>query len=90
VSLEFSSVQVKVILQEAAQIRGGTVFRVGEDLDPIAGRKNHALFNTGVLGESLASVRQPRFRDGKALADLDGSRVVIHADELESHDEANL
>ena len=38
----------------------------------------------------LASFRQTRLGDGKALAHLDRRGVVIHADELEVHDGTNL
>ena len=40
--------------------------------------------------ELAAGVGQARFGDGQALADLERSALVIHADELVSHDEANL
>ena len=43
-----------------------------------------------MLGELLAGVGQARLGDGEALADLDRGRFVVHADELESHEEMNL
>jgi hypothetical protein len=63
---------------------------MGHQLHAIAGRNNDAFFNPGMRGEITASVRQARFRDCEALAHLDRSAVVIHANKLKSHETANL
>ena len=64
--------------------------RVRHDLHPIAGGDDHALFNAGIGVEIAAGVGQARFRDRQALADLERCALVIHANELESHEAANL
>ena len=43
-----------------------------------------------MLGQSLAGLRQARFRNGQALAHLDRRGLVIDADELKSHEVINL
>ena len=90
VAVDIGAIQLKVVVQEGAQVGAGSVFRVRQNFDPVAGRKNHALFDARKLRQFLAGFRQTAFRNGKALANLDRSRMVIHADELESHDGTNL
>ena len=45
---------------------------------------------SGVFGQHLAGLRQTRLRDRQALAHLDRSGLVIHANELKSHEATNL
>ena len=67
-----------------------TVGGVRHDLHPIAGRNDHGLFDAGIVVEIAAGVGQPRLRDRETLADFERGALVIHANELESHEAANL
>ena len=80
---------MKVIVQESAKI-GVPVGGVRDHLDPVTGRDHHPLFNSWVSRQLAAGVGQARFRDGQPLADFERRALVIHADELESHEAANL
>ena len=80
---------MKVIVQESAEV-GVAVGGVRHNLHAIAGGDDHAFFNTGVGIEIAASVRHARFGDGQALAQFERRALVIHANELESHEAANL
>jgi len=89
VGVEFLRIHVKIIVEKSAQI-GGAVRGVSNNLYAIAGGDHHALFDPGISAEISANIGQTRFRDGQTFAYLDRSAVVIHANELESHEAANL
>ena len=80
---------MKVLVQESAQV-GRTVRGVRDHLHTIAGGDHHALFDSGIRGELAASIGQARLGDRQALAHFERSALVIHADELKSHEAANL
>ena len=87
--VEFVSREMKVVVQESAQV-GVAVGGVGHDLHAIAGGDDHAFFDPGIGGELAAGVGQARLRDRQALADFERRALVIHANELKSHEAANL
>ncbi len=87
--IQLFGLQMKMIMQKSAKV-GVPVHRVRHHLHPVAGRDDHALFNSWVGGQLAASVRQPRLRDRQPLADFEWSALVIHANELKSHEAANL
>ena len=88
--VELFRLQMKVIVQESAQV-GGAVGGVRHKLNTIAGGDHHALFDPGIGGEITASVGQARFRNRRGARALRGvGALVIHANELESHEAANL
>ncbi len=87
--IELVGIEMEVVVEKSAKI-GVPVAGMGDDLDAIAGRDNHAFFDAGIGGEIAAGIGQTRFRDGQALADFERRALVIHANELESHDAANL
>jgi len=87
--VEFFRLEMKVIVQESAQV-GGAVGRVGHQLDAIAGGDDHALFDPGIGSEIAANIGQARLRNSQALAQFERGALVIHANELESHEAANL
>ena len=87
--VEFVGGEVKVVVQESAQV-GVAVGGVGDDLHAIAGGDDHALFDSGIGVEIAAGIGQARLRDRQALAHFERRALVIHANELESHEAANL
>ncbi len=87
--IEILRLKVKMFMQKTAQI-SRAVGCVSHNFHPVAGGNNHALFNSRVGGEVAASISQARFRDREPLPDLERRTAVIHADELVSHDAANL
>jgi hypothetical protein len=89
VRVEFFGFEVKVIVQESAQI-GVAVGGVGDDLNPIAGGNHHAFFDPRIGCQLAAGVGQALLRDGEALAHFERRALVIDADELVSHEAANL
>ena len=89
VRIEFFPLQMKMIAQKSAEV-GGAVGGVGHNLDAIAGGNHDPLFDPGIGSELAARVGQTRFRDRHALAHFERSAFVIHANELESHEAANL
>ena len=89
VGIQFFRLQMKMVVQKSAQI-GVAVGGVRDDLDAVAGRDDHALFDAGVGRQLAAGIGQARFRDRQPLADFERRALVIHANELESHEAANL
>ena len=89
VRVEFFGGQMEVVVQESAQV-GVAVGGVGHDLHAIAGGDDHALFDPGIGVEIAAGIGQARLRDRQALAHFERRALVIHANELESHEAANL
>ena len=87
--VEFFGGEVKVIVQKSAQV-GGAVGGVGHNFHAVAGGDDHALFDAGMSSEVAASIGQARLGDRQALAHLKRRAIVIHADELISHEAANL
>jgi len=63
---------------------------MSDQFHPIASGDDHALFDSGMRGKAAASIGQARFRNREALAQFERSALVIHADELISHEAANL
>src|SRR5260370_14639283 len=89
VRVEFLGLQMKVIVEESAQI-GVAVGGMSYDFNPVAGRDHHALFDPRIGSEIAAGIGQARFGDRQTLAYLGRCALLIHADELESHEAANL
>ena len=87
--IEFFGRQVKTLVQKAAQI-GRAISCVSDQFHTIAGGNDHALFDSGMGSEIAASIGQARFGDGKTLAYFEGRALVIHANDLISHEAANL
>src|SRR5579864_3653860 len=87
--IKFISGQVKVVVEESAKV-GVAVGGVGHDLHTIAGGDDHCLFDAGIGGELAAGIGQARLGDREALADFKRRTLVVHANELESHEAANL
>ena len=81
--------QTKVVVQKSTQI-GRAVGGMRNHFHAIAGGKNQALFDSRVRSEIAACIRQLGFRDRQALPHFQGRAVVIHADELVSHEATNL
>src|SRR5579872_2140365 len=89
VRIEIVRIDLEVVMQKSAQI-GVAVRSVGHDLDTVAGGDHHALFDSWIGGEIATGVGQARLGNRQALANLQGCALMIHADELVSHDAANL
>ena len=87
--VEFVCCQMKLIVQKTAQV-GGAVAGVRNHFHAVAGGNDHALFNSRMRGEMPAKIRQMLVRDSEALAHVERSALVIHADELISHEAATL
>ena len=87
--IKFFRLQMKVIMQKSAQI-GMAIHCMCDHLHAVAGGDHHAFFNSGVSRQFAASVGQTRFRDRQPLANFEWRTLVIHANELESHEAANL
>jgi len=87
--IQFGGGKVKVVVQKAAQVRRA-VAGVSDHFHAIAGGNNHALFHAGMRGEIAAAIRKLRFRNRQSLPHFERSALVIHADELISHEAANL
>jgi hypothetical protein len=81
--------QMKLIVQKAAQV-SRSIAGVRDHLHAVAGGNDHALFNSRVRGKVAAKIWQMLVRDGEALAHVERSALVIHANELISHEAANL
>ena len=88
VRIEILSLQLKVVVQKAAQI-GRSVGGVRNHFHAVARGNDHALFDSRMGREIAAAIRQARFGNGQPFAYLKRSAFVIHANELISH-EANL
>ena len=84
VRVEFFRLQMKVLVQESAQV-GVAVGGVGHDLHAVAGGDDHAFFDPRIGPEIAAGIGQARLRDRQALAHFERRALVIHANELESH-----
>jgi hypothetical protein len=56
----------------------------------IAGGNNHALFHARMRSKIAAAIGQTRFRDRQSLTQFERRALVIHANELVSHEAANL
>ncbi len=76
-------------MQEPAQI-GSSILGGGQDLYAVARAQNHAFIDAGVLSQALAGVGQTGFGNRQPLAHLHRCAVVVHADELQLHEEMNL
>ena len=88
-SIEHAGIQVEVVVQESAKI-SVTIHRVRDDLDAVAGRDHHTLFDSGIGGQLAAGIGQARFRDRQPLADFERRALMIQTDELVSHEVPNL
>ena len=64
--VEFLWLQMKVIMQESAQV-GMAVGCERHNLHAIASGDDHALFNAGIGGEIAAGIGQARLRDRQTL-----------------------
>ena len=89
VRVEFFRRQMKMVVQKSAQV-GVPVGGVRDDLDAVASRDHHRLFDSRIRRQIAAGIRQARFRDRQPLPHFQRSALVIHADELESHEAPNL
>ena len=87
--VEFFRLQVEVIMLEAAQV-GVTVDRVRNHFHAIAGGDHHSLFDSRIGGQVAAGIGQARLGDRQTLADFERCALVVHANELEFHEAANL
>ena len=88
-TFELAEIDLEILAQEFAQI-ARAILHVGDEFHAVAGGNDHALGNGGMLGQSLAGLGQARFGNRQALAHFDRRGLVIHADELESHEAINL
>jgi hypothetical protein len=61
-----------------------------DHLDAVAGRDHHAFFDSGISRKIAARIRQTRIWDCQPLAYFERGALMVHPDELESHDAANL
>src|SRR5205085_12306826 len=86
---ELKRIQLEILSEELTQV-ACAIFHAGKKLDTVAGRNNHAFSNAWMLNQFSARFRQARFRNRQALTHLDRRRLVIHADELKSHEATNL
>src|SRR5215472_1032900 len=73
IRLEFGGRDLKIVGKE------------GEQIGAIAGGDYQGLFHIRELSQPRDSVRQANFRNGKPLADLQGSAAMVDADEMEDH-----
>ena len=80
---------MKAIVKKAAQI-GRSVGSVRDHFDAVAGGDDHPLFDSGMSGKIAATVGQARLRDRQSLAHFERRALVIHANELVSHEAVNL
>jgi hypothetical protein len=81
--------EVKMLVQKTAQI-GRTVAGVSDDFHAVAGGDDHALLDSGAGSEIAAGIGKARVRDRKSLAHFERRAPVIHANEVISHEAANL
>jgi hypothetical protein len=63
---------------------------MGNYFHTIAGRDHHAFFDSGIGGQIAAGVGQTRLGNRQAFTQFEWRAVVIYADELDSHEAANL
>jgi hypothetical protein len=82
--VERTGVHVKVIAQESAKI-GVSVHSERDDLDAVAGRDHHTLFDSRISCQLSAGIRQARLRDGQPLADFQRRALMVQSNELISH-----
>jgi len=61
-----------------------------QNLYAIAGGKYQTFIHSGMLDQTLHGVRHTRLRNREALAHLQRSRCMVHADELEPQERTNL
>src|SRR4029077_13149275 len=87
--VEIFRFEVEVLVKKSAQI-GRAVAGMGDHLHAIAGGDDHALLDSGMSGKIAAAIGQARLRNREALAHFERGALVIHADELVSHEAANL
>ena len=62
-TLKLVEIDLEIITEESPQVPA-PVFQVRDQLHPVAGSENHSLFNTRVLHELPARLRQTPFRYG--------------------------
>ena len=85
----------EILVEEAEEI-GFVGFGVecvvlkGDDFDSIAGGEDEAFADAGLMKQGARGVGETACRNGEALADLDGSGVVVDAKEDEVHGVVNL
>jgi hypothetical protein len=63
---------------------------VRDHFHPVTSGNDHAFFDSGVGGEIAARIGQARLWDRQPLADFERRASMIHANELISHEAANL
>ena len=82
--LEEGRIKAEVAVQEACQIGFGRLDGC-QEFNAIAGGNDHALTDAWHCGQGTGRVRQIVARDGDFFAQLDGSGLVIDANEREGH-----
>ena len=87
--IQFFRCEMKVIVQKSAQV-GRSVRRVRDHFHAIARGNNHSLLDSRMGREIAAAIRQARLRDRQTLPHFERRAVVIHANELISHEATNL
>src|SRR5207248_3400953 len=87
--IQFLGSEMKMIVQESAKI-GGAVSGVCHQFDAITSGYHHPFLDAGIRRQISADIRQARLRDRQPLTQLKRSAVVIHANQLESHEALNL
>ena len=58
---------------------------LGQNLDPVAGRQDHALPELAIPAQSRKGGRDRFLAEGDPLSDLDGSRLVAQSDQDRMH-----
>src|SRR5215469_466769 len=84
IGLEFSGRDLEILGKEGAQIEAA-VAGTRQQIGAIAGGDYLGLFHIRELSQPRDSVRQANFRNGKPLANLQGSAAMVDADEMEDH-----
>jgi hypothetical protein len=84
VRVEFVGGEMKVMVQKSAQV-GRAVGGVGNNSTRLQVERIMPSSIPGWAVRSRQAIGQARFRDGQALAHVERSALVIHADELVSH-----
>jgi hypothetical protein len=79
----------EMVVQESAKI-GRAIAGVGDHFHAVASGNDHTLLDPRMSRELAATIRKARLRNCQAFAHFEWSALMIHADELISHDAANL
>ncbi len=84
----------EVLVEEAEEVGlgGGLTLLQGDEFDAVAGGEDEAFADSGLVEEGAGGVGEAAGGDGEALADLDGGRGVVDAeeDEVLAHKLENL